>query len=99
MASVLLFFLRIFPWYCLFFSNGITQLLAAITLLIGISLYSYFLSLSNWSKLALLYTPIGGIFELILLWSGCLRVIFQKGIFWRGTFYSLAMLKQRQYKI
>jgi glycosyltransferase involved in cell wall biosynthesis len=99
LASVLLFFLRIWPWYCLVFADGIKQLLAAMTLLIGISLYSYFINLSNWSKRALFYAPIGGIFELIMLWSGCLRVIFQKGIFWRGTFYSLAMLKQHQYKI
>ncbi len=97
-ASVLVFFLRIWPWYCAVFGEGINQLIAATTLLISLSLSNYFLALFGWSRRALLYAPLGGIFDLALIWTGSLRVIFQKGIFWRGTFYSLPLLKEHQYR-
>lgn len=99
MVSVFALFVRLSPWYFLFFGTLTNQMLACATLMTGFFFYYYFLKLARWSSFALLYAPIAVFFELALWWISSLRVLYHKGIVWRGTFYSLNELKERQYPL
>ena len=94
LASLFILLIQIWPWWGLCFYNGVPQLLDLIFL--SWSTFIVFITTAHTgiSRSCLIWLPVSPYLRLIILINSVVRNIYQKGIFWRGTYYPLTDLKK-----
>jgi len=83
----------IVPLFALFLTTGVTQLMYVLTILCFVGFYyvtSRYRCGPWWPGF---FFSIGSILHLYIMWRSTLKTLRQRGIYWRGTFYSLRELK------
>lgn len=92
-VTLLILFLRVWPWLGLFIGDNATGLLCLGILAAETAIYLDVIRSTGWSRSCLLYFPISTTLQLILMWHSALRALYCGGVEWRGTFYSLEELR------
>ena len=88
--------LNVFPFAALFFTQGITQLLYAFSILIVFIIFSgttKFTGAKNWYCVGF---PLMSLMFIYIQLRSMWKVSFGKGLNWRGTYYSLKDLKNNK---
>lgn len=93
-VTLLMFFLRIWPWIGLIATDDTTWALNAATVLVQLAMYVDMLRASSWSYRCLVFAPVVALVELVIWWRGSMWTLMRGGIEWRGTRYSLKELRQ-----
>lgn len=88
------FMLHIFPLFAIFLTDGLTQLLNIVIVLMRILSCQYFMHLIYQNKTIALMSLVTPIIGLITLWNSTYQYIKTNGIVWKGTHYQICALKQ-----
>lgn len=96
LAVASLFWLFVFPGIAVFITGGLAQLLFGFCLLIYIWVYFDNARYQNLNPFYGVFFPVGGILYILVLANSTWKAVLQRGIYWRGTFYSLRELKQNK---
>jgi GT2 family glycosyltransferase len=86
---------HVWPWVAVVVTTGWVQGIYAACLLVLVAGYAESLRSFGWRLTSLLWLPLLGLFELALLWNSSVKVLSQKGVVWRGTLYSLSVLRKK----
>jgi glycosyltransferase involved in cell wall biosynthesis len=92
-ASIVLFTFNVWPFLGMFLTHGIIQIINFIIVgLISILCFdtAQFHGVKRWCGIGF---PIATVLFIYIMWRAMLTTIFNNGINWRGTHYSLAELK------
>ena len=92
-ATLLMFTTHVWPWLGLLVTHGATFWLNVVSAAIATAFYAYLVPRFGFSRWCLVYLPLAGIVSLALYWQIAIRTWIQRGVIWRGTFYSLKELK------
>jgi len=84
---------RVWPWLALFVVQGTAWWLYVATVLVSLLLTADLLRVRGWPLTNLLFAPLVPALEIMMWWRACLLTYVQGGIYWRGTFYSLAKIR------
>jgi cellulose synthase/poly-beta-1,6-N-acetylglucosamine synthase-like glycosyltransferase len=87
---------HVWPWFAVVLTTGLEQLIYGFVLLAMVLVYGAFLAAFKWSWVSLIALPVLGLLEVALLLNAGFTVLFQRGVNWRGTHYSLTALRQAQ---
>ena len=93
-AIVALWFLLLFPVIACFITSGIIFYLNMLSVLLMLMMYIEVTKTFQSPKIYALFYPAGLIVHTFTLCNSVLHFIKNKGIVWRGTFYSAEMLKK-----
>ena len=85
--------IHLWPWVGVWMTDGITQILLGITVLVMIGSFAYGMApygVRPWQGVLL---PVTISLLLYIQWRATLLTLWNGGIWWRGTFYPLTDLK------
>lgn len=92
-ASIAQFLLNVWPFLGVFLTHGVARAINVVVVLAIIALCSQaarFLNVMRWYGIGF---PIATLLFIYIMWRAMLIAIFNGGVTWRGTHYSLAELK------
>ena len=89
---------HILPFFTVFFTAGWTQVVYALVLLNILLVYALGARFTKLSPVYAALHPLGTAILVYATLESAVRALWQGGIFWRGTFYSLRDLKQNSVK-
>lgn len=92
-VSTSLFLLNVWPCLAIFLIRGMAQILNFMIVLIMLSLYWEIMKSHNAKRWLGIGFPISTCLFIYIMWRAMLTAIFNNGITWRDTHYSLAQLK------
>jgi len=92
-SGQLLFF--VFPFIAVIILHGWMQISYSIVLILMVSVYISHISVfSNSRKYDVLFLPLSAVLFIFVVSRALVKTIFHRGIYWRGTFYSLQDLRK-----
>ena len=97
LASGALFLFNVWPFLAVFVTEGRTQLLNGMIVLVILSGMSMLAHLLKQNPLHALGFPLGCLLIAYILWKATLTTLLRQGIDWRGTHYPLKDLKANRF--
>jgi len=92
-SGQLLFF--VFPFIAVIILQGWMQISYIVILMLMVSVYISHISVfSNSRKYDVLFLPLSAVLFIFVVSRALVKTIFHRGIYWRGTFYSLQDLRK-----
>lgn len=92
-SGQLLFF--VFPFIAVIILQGWMQMSYSIVLILMVSVYISHISVfSNSKKYDVLFLPLSAVLFIFVVCRALVKTMFHRGIYWRGTFYSLRELRK-----
>lgn len=93
-ASLLLALCGIWPWIGLAMAGTEAKWLNLGSILMMLALYAGMARMNRWRLTCLAYLPVIAPLTLLMWWQASMLALWNGGIDWRGTFYSLDALKK-----
>lgn len=92
-ASLALVLLNAWPWFALLVTSGATLLLNLVAVLVMAAIYTASARASGSTPWGAILFPLASLFFAFVIVRSSLLAVARGGIYWRGTFYSLAELR------
>jgi glycosyltransferase involved in cell wall biosynthesis len=92
-ASIAMISLNVFPFFAVFFTHGVTQILYAFVVILILLLCWLSVQFHDSKRWYGIGFPFAALLMVYIVWRSMLVIYLNNGINWRGTHYSLAEIK------